>query len=79
MPTYMGYVKPNPNPHASVGTDLSCANELLTKSKIALIERIVNIFFIKEPSLFVDDIVISAKQFLIKINKLFLVLVKILQ
>jgi len=39
----------------------------------------VNIFFIKVPSLFVDDIVISTKQLLLKTNKLFLVFVKILQ
>jgi len=39
----------------------------------------VNIFFIKVPSLFVDDIVISTKQLLLKTNKLFLAFVKILQ
>jgi hypothetical protein len=53
IPTYIGYVKPNPKAHASRGTDLStydsdvsCANELLIKSKTAEMKELKPLFHI---------------------------------
>ena len=58
IPTYIGYVKPNAKPQASVGTNLSCAKELLIKSNIPDSERIVKILFIGLPSLVIENIIL---------------------